>query len=195
MMTFRLNEMWKDIAGYEGLYQISNLGRVRFLDKEKLTKNGTTYLQKGGIKSNYTTVHGYLRTSLTNEFGQLKNCVIHRLVAIAFIPNANNLKEVNHIDGNKENNCVENLEWCTSSQNKHHACKTGLNNGKLGHTGAVNKLSKKVAQYDKFGNFIKVWDGLREAERNGFDSSLIWMAATGKNKTHKGFIWKYVNEK
>lgn len=114
-------EKWKDVKGYEGLYQVSNLGRVRSLDH--YASNGyTDILYKGKILTAWLDSRKYyLMVTMKN-----KNYLIHRLVAQAFIPNPDNLPEVNHKDGNKANNCVDNLEWCTSKQNKEHAYKTGL---------------------------------------------------------------------
>lgn len=107
-------EEWKDIEGYEGIYQISNLGNVKSLK----------YHKEKRIKSNKNR-NGYLKIGLILN-GKRKHISIHRLVAKAFIPNPNSLPEVNHIDGNKENNKVENLEWNNRKQNSLHAYKTGL---------------------------------------------------------------------
>ncbi|NFG01740.1 hypothetical protein FCV36_05215 [Clostridium sporogenes] len=109
-------EIWKDIKGYEGLYQVSNLGKVKSLI--------TTQSRRIGILKSYNH-SGYRRINLYKN-GKGKKYYIHRLVAKAFISNVNNYPEVNHIDGNKQNNRVENLEWCTSSQNQIHAFKIGL---------------------------------------------------------------------
>ena len=107
-------EVWKDIEGYEGLYQVSNKGRVKsfHFGKEKILKP-------------YLRANGYLMLCL--QVDKIKaHFIIHRLVATAFIPNPVNLPVVNHIDGNKQNNCVENLEWTTYSENEKHAYKLGL---------------------------------------------------------------------
>ena len=114
-----MEEVWKDVSGVEGKYQVSNLGRVRSL------KFGKERVLKGGI-----TNKGYLQMPLSlNE--RVKRYQVHRLVAEAFISNPNNLPCVNHKDGNKTNNKVENLEWCTQKQNVHHAWNTGLHPKKL----------------------------------------------------------------
>jgi hypothetical protein len=108
------NEIWKDVIGYEKLYLISSLGKLKSLqnNKEKILKL-------------IPDKKGYLRTRIGN-LNNKKTIKIHRLVAIAFIPNPENKKEVNHRDGNKQNNNIENLEWCTGSENIKHAFKTGL---------------------------------------------------------------------
>lgn len=109
-------EVWKDIRGYEGIYQISNLGRIKSLHRD---------CRNGRILNPAKNNSGYLRVALSNN-GKIRYDSIHRLVAEAFISNPKKLPEVNHIDGNKLNNSVENLEWVTKGENQIHAYKTGL---------------------------------------------------------------------
>ena len=118
-------EEWKDIPNYKGLYKISDLGNVKSLYSNKILKPS---IDK----------YGYTRFSATKDKIQ-KTLRIHRLVAELFIPNPNNLLQVNHKDGNKENNCKNNLEWCTDSDNKKHAYKTGLMT-------PGNQYSKRIKQ-------------------------------------------------
>jgi len=101
-------EKFKDIEGYEGLYRISSWGRVYNIKREKFV-------------SPEMTKKGYLRVDLYNSKGERKHFKIHRLVADAFIPNENNKPQVNHLDGNKQNNSITNLEWCTNAENCEHA--------------------------------------------------------------------------
>lgn len=164
-----INEFWKDIIGYEGLYQVSNLGNVKSLNYHR---TGQEKLLSLRISS-----HGYLLINLYKD-GKYICHSVHRLVAEAFLPNTNNYPEVNHIDKNKLNNNVDNLEWCTRKYNQNHA------------------LSKQVAQYDLSGNLIKIWPSAVEIERQlGFFESAISSCCTGyKNcKTMYGYIWKYIN--
>lgn len=108
-----MKEEWKDVIGYEGFYEISNFGNVKSLYTNKI------------LKSDSVDKFGYVRFSATkNKIQKIKR--VHRLVAEMFIPNPNNLPQVNHKDGNKLNNHVNNLEWCSDSENKKHAYKTGL---------------------------------------------------------------------
>jgi hypothetical protein len=114
-------EKWKDIKGYEGYYQVSNLGNVKSLDR--VVWNGKVFHKRIG-KILKPKGDRYYELCLTKQ-GKLKKVYIHRLVAQAFIPNPNNKAEVNHMDGNKVNNHISNLEWCTSKENKKHAWENG----------------------------------------------------------------------
>ena len=107
-----MREIWKDIPGFEGLYQVSNHGNILSVKRNKYRK----------IRKDKW---GYSIVGLNKDGGQ-KQLFVHRLVAVAFIPNPNNFAEVNHIDGNKANNSVDNLEWCNRYENAHHAFRTGL---------------------------------------------------------------------
>lgn len=129
-------EIWKPVKGYESLYEVSNLGRVKGLPKKvRCKENNFRTVRERILKSN-TNECGYMIVSLYKD----KKCVharVHRLVAQAFIPNTENKRCVNHIDGNKANNAVSNLEWCTHSENMYHAYQKGLwkswNEGKHYH--------------------------------------------------------------
>lgn len=112
-------EEWRDIPEYEGIYQISNLGRIK--RKNKILK----FWNKQGKKKHYNPKNDYQKTRLSKN-GKIKTYTVHRLVAKTFIPNPENKPQVNHIDGNPLNNCVENLEWCTDKENKIHAIENNL---------------------------------------------------------------------
>ena len=118
-------EIWKDIEEFKGLYQVSNLGRVRSIDRLITYRTGTKRLTKGTILTIGQNKLGYQQVSLSKN-DKMYSRRVHRLVANAFIENTKNYKEVNHIDGNKKNNKVENLEWCNRSQNMQHAVRLGL---------------------------------------------------------------------
>ena len=151
-------EIWKSILGYENLYEISNLGNVK-----SLNYNHTGKPKLLAFKHHKS---GYLTVMLCNN-GVNKNKSVHVLVAEAFIENSNNCPCVNHIDGNKQNNNVLNLEWVTYSQNTQHAINTGLrlDSNMRGIQGPLNKLSKPVLQFSKNGAFIKRWSSFSEAAR------------------------------
>jgi len=127
-------EIWKNVKGYEGYYQVSNKGRVRSIDR--VIPDGRKY--KGCIRVLCNDKDGYPYVVLAKN-GKNKTLKIHRLVATTFIPNPQNKYAINHIDGNKENNSVENLEWVTQSENELHAHRTGL---KISIKGEQHKLSK-----------------------------------------------------
>lgn len=178
-------EIWKDIKDYEGLYQVSNLGRVRSVDRTYIqkAKNGSilSHTYKGQIlKPN--NVKGYLQVVL-QKHKNIKWEKVHRLVAQTFISNPKNKREVNHKDGNKQNNCVNNLEWVTISENQLHSYYVLKNN------------IKSVIQYDLKGNFIKEWDAIMTASKtlNIFHSN-ISSCCNNKRKTAGGYIWKYKEE-
>lgn len=117
-------EIWKDIKGYEGLYQISNFGRIKSLPKKRI--NGTNfYIQKEKILKPQLKTKRYLGINLTKN-KMHKNFLVHRLVAEAFIDNPYDLPQVNHKDCNKLNNNINNLEWCTQEENLNHALRNGL---------------------------------------------------------------------
>lgn len=130
-------EEWKDIFDYLDIYQISNMGRIRSLDRFDSHGN----YQKGSIKICCLNPFGYLQTQLTNCFKKRKNHKVHRLVLSAFVPNVNNLSQVNHKDGNKTNNLLENLEWANNSENQKHAYSLGLNKPNYGITNGNVKLT------------------------------------------------------
>lgn len=188
---FMIKEHWKAVVGYEGLYEVSNLGRVR------------RFYQNGNVKilKQHKTEKGYLQIQLYKN-GKLKQHRIHRLVATAFISNPLNLPEVNHKDENKENNFVwvnndgtvdperSNLEWVTTKQN----CNHGTRNKRLAETQKNHPVfSKRVAQYTLGGDLVAIYPSVSEAARQtGFLRPNICKYCLGKIETYKGFIWKYV---
>ena len=150
MKNHLIDEMWRDIKGYEGLYQVSNFGKVKSLNKSIIRNNGRKQTFKEKTLKEGLSGNGYYSVSLTKN-GKGKTFNIHKLVAIAFIENKNNDKCVNHIDGNKLNNTVGNLEWVTSQENVKHAYATGLIS-----TDSIDsrhlKISKAVIRIDKQQN-------------------------------------------
>ncbi|MGL5345738.1 MAG: NUMOD4 domain-containing protein [Peptostreptococcaceae bacterium] len=121
-----IGEIWRDVAGYEGLYEVSNFGNVRSLDRIREDKLGKRYRLKGRVLSLTNTSTGYFKVELTDLERKIKSFKVHRLVASSFIENEFNKPFVNHIDGNPKNNNVINLEWCTQSENVKHALNIGL---------------------------------------------------------------------
>lgn len=121
-----MNEIWKDVIGYKGLYQISNFGRVKSLDRIIQRSDGISYVKKSQILKNRLSNRGYYAVILVDEKSNKKFMSVHRLVAIHFIPTYNYDLVVNHKDGNKINNNVNNLEWVTQLENIEHAHRLGL---------------------------------------------------------------------
>lgn len=174
-----MEDIWRDIKGYEGLYQVSNTGKVKSLGHGKCSLWKEPRVMKGQkIRSGYLLVHLW-------KCGEKKYALIHRLVAEAFIVNPENKETVNHIDGNKTNNCVDNLEWNTYSENITHAFNNGLNY-------AVGK--KQIIQKDKKGNIIKVWDSIKEAAKNmNVCTSSLRACCRNNTYTIRGYKWELLN--
>lgn len=150
------NEVWKDVEGYEGIYQVSNLGNIKRDKKLKPLK----------AKS------GYCIVCLCKD-GKQETKYVHRLVALAFLPNPQNLPQVNHKDENKANNSLNNLEWCSIQYNQEYS------------------NAKKVLQYNLSGKLVRKYKSISNAAKEtGYNESMISRAARN-NKTYKGFNWKF----
>lgn len=196
-------EEWKDIAGYEGLYQVSNLGNVKSVARLHNTKHGG-YIQGERIikakktdrlkRNNHSGRTEYLQVGLCSN-GKTKMFLLHRLVALAFIPNPLNKPCVNHKNGNGFDNKVENLEWVTNSENINHAWRTGLMNdstrktmsekAKL-RTGNKNSCWRGYIDIYKDGEFVTQVTTLKDAE--------AWIVAnTNRTKAHKGNLSRVCN--
>lgn len=165
-------EIWQDIEGYEGLYQVSNMGRVKSLkwNKERILKP-------------YATRNGYLLVHLRAGENE-KRLLVHRLVAAAFVPNPRNKPQINHVNEIKADNRACNLEWMTAKENINH----GSHNER-----SAKKRSKPVGQFTLDGELLKTWTSTMEAYRQGgFSYGNIGAVARGERKTAYGFVWKYV---
>ena len=176
-----MNEVWKDIPNYEGIYQVSNLGNVKNVIKNKILKFGYSH-------------NGYRIVCLKGKMFR-----VHRLVAETFLNNIDNLPYVNHKDENKENNNVENLEWCTASYNLNY----GDRNNKVAKKVSIWRKKKgsdysprerrKVAQYTLENNFIKEYKSINEAGRETKSSiGTIYKCCIGTSKSCNGYKWKFV---
>lgn len=169
-----LQEIWKEINGFEGRYSVSNLGNIRN-DKSGLLLNP------------FIHNNGYTRVSFRTK-GIINYFLVHRLVATMFIPNPHNKRTVNHKDGDKINNKLSNLEWATDKEQARHAINLNL---RKSYKGKDSKLSQEVYQFDLCGNFIKKHDSVRCAKRELGNHLHISEVCNGKRKTTGGFIWSY----
>lgn len=177
-------EKWRDIKGYEGLYQVSNYGRVKSLERdvELVSKLGKLYIrrQKEKIRAPHWNNNGYIVYDLWKN-NEMISLLIHHLVAEAFIPNPMNFDTVHHKDHNPANNCVDNLEWMDGGE--HSAIHT-------------NERAKRVDQIDKVtGEILHQWNSATEAARElGYDNGNISKCCSDKYpsyKTYKNYIWRH----
>ena len=179
-----MNEEWQDIAGWQGLYAVSTLGRVRSYDRGMIDRNtGTAYLHKGRVLTMKKSglYHG---VSLFLD-GVGRRFYIHRLVAQAFVPNPSGRPEVNHIDGDKFNNCASNLEWVTRSENAKHAFDTGLRKPSPMPKGEQHH-SSKLTENDvrRIRSEFKPGDGPALACEFGVTPPVIYRIVNGTNWKH-----------
>lgn len=170
-----MKEVFKDITGYEGLYQISNLSNVKSKERIVIRENGVRLSIKETILTPAVGNHGY-KVVVLNKNGIRKQVLIHRLVAEAFIPNPNNYREVNHKDGNKLNNDVSNLEFCTYSENLKHAYKNNLRKTKKYICVETGKEYSSTIEIEKL---------------TGISRQHITQCCKGTRKTTGGYHWKY----
>ena len=186
------NEEWRDIVGYEGCYQVSNLGRVKSLPRHLMYDDGRAYFYPEKVIKNQRVSTGYRCVTLYGVNGRRQHYV-HRLVAIAFIPNLNAANDINHIDGCKTNNIASNLEWCSRSENIKHAYDMGLNRVHMDE--AIIACSRPVLQYTPRGEFVAEYaSASKAAKANGYNQTQISKYCRKENKRHityKGYIWRY----
>ena len=154
------NECWKDIEGYEGLYQVSNLGRVKSLRRSAVLGKNIREVKEKIIKP-FITNKGYYQILLSKK-GKTSHKYVHRLVAMAFIPNPNEYIIINHKDENPLNNCVDNLEWCDYSYNNNYGNRNKIVSDKMTN----GKLSKQVLQLTLNGDFIKEYPSTKQVKEN-----------------------------
>jgi len=210
---------WRDVPGLEDYYQISNDGKGRSKDRRVKAGYGKTRFQKGRLLKPRKTKNGYLRFCFAVD-GVRQDYYVHRLVAEAFIPNPDNLPEVNHKSQDKTDNRVENIEWCNRSYNNNYGDKnkrmleTSKKNGSYkkaldtkrnsGHfteiytkgleTKKERGLLKKIEQLDLQGNLINCYESINEAAREtGCNNAHICACCKGKLSKHKGYKWRYAS--
>lgn len=166
-----MEEVWKEIKGFPK-YQISNMGNIRSFSDKKKGKTLKPQINKKGYYS-----------ILLYSDGKPHPKKVHRLVAEAFIPNLEHKEQINHINGIKTDNRIENLEWCTNSENQIHAYKNGLEKP---------RCKRKVKQYSLNNEYIKTYEYIKDAKKElGINEASISLVCKGKRKTAGGYIWKY----
>ena len=189
-----MEEIWKNIKGYPN-YQVSNMGRIKRLSTGYYRR--TEKILKPQLQNN-----GYLHIKLSQK-DKTKCILVHRLVAQVFIPNPNNLPQVNHINEDKTDNRVENLEWCTQKYNINYGngiskrVKTNKENGTYKKIGEINSKirSKSILQFSKDNSFIRRWDCIMDVQRElGYDNKQICSCLKNRQKTAKGFKWVYADD-
>ena len=186
----RIAEEWRPVVGYEGLYEVSDWGNVRSLDRMVKTKGGSTRLVKGRVLKQYVDRDGYRRVGLHYDD---KQCIagVHRLVAEAFINNPDNLPVIDHIDGDRGNNMVFNLRWFTVSlNNSTEQARHKKKQAALRRTD--NRV--KIRQYSLDGKPLKDFNSTMDIVRElGFDRSSIIRVCQGKQHTSYGYKWEYLD--
>ena len=181
-----MSEEWRDVVGYEGLYQVSDQGRVKSLERTFIDKIGRERYFKERILKPGVRVNGYLFVILYAG-GKRKHFFVHRLVCQAFHENPDNKPQVNHINEIKTDNRASNLEWATAMENSNF----GTRNERLGKA-----QSKSIGQYTLDGELVEIWPSTNEVQRQaGFGQGNISAVARGERNKAYGFIWKYVERK
>lgn len=187
-----MEEEFRWVVGFEGIYKVSNLGRVYSVERMDANNH-----KAGGVFLTHRLNFGYPIVTMRKDNRNIDRRV-HRLVAEAFIPNPENKPEVDHIDGNRANCVLSNLRWVTKSENMNNPvtyCKMSDNGKKNANYGTKSPFSRKVAQYSLDGKLIQIFDSAgRAAAATGITYSAIRKCAYGKGRTCGGYRWEYLTE-
>lgn len=191
-------EIWKDVLGFEGKYQISNFGKLKSLDRFVIGKLNSQRFQKGKIQKGDIIIKGYLRYTLSISRNNQIRKMAHVLVASAFLPNPENKPQINHKDGNKLNNEVDNLEWVTCKENIQHCWKNGLNKPNYamkGKCGKLNSQSIPIRVLDYQNNIIGEFESIREASKKcNVPKIVIERFLRGETKKPRKYKYEKVNK-
>lgn len=193
------NEVWKSIAGYEGLYEVSNMGRIRSIDRiRKSVRNGSNLgCLKGKVMKPFYNNIGYLMIDLFKD-GIRKTFTVHRLVALAFVPNPDGKPCVNHLDETHDNNCADNLEWCTQKENMNYGTAPQRISKKIKERWERGKMKgrpkRQVAKYSLDGKLLEVYPSYLDAAKacgSTSNGSSIINCIQGRYNTSYGYKWGY----
>ena len=184
-----MEEIWRDIPNYEGLYQASTMGRIKRLESKVWNRFDYITKKEHILKPRYTR-KGYIEYALYKN-GERKDFKGHWLILSTYIENKDNKPQINHINGKKDDNRLENLEYCTNAENQKHAYNIGLKTGLLG---TKNPKSKRINQYSLTGEFIKQWDCANDAKRFfNIMNAHIGECCKRTRKSAGGYKWRYEN--
>lgn len=176
-------EIWRDVVGYEGLYQVSSLGRVRSCERIVKRKDYGDVLRPQQILKQYDNGIGYLRVVLYDNGHKKRKLYVHRLVASAFVKNNLGLPNINHKDENKYNNNASNLEWCTQKYNNNYGTRTERMRKTRGKpVVGINLTTKETVRLDCIADAVKI----------GFNPTAVSMCCLGKRPRHKGYSWNFI---
>lgn len=193
-----MTEEWRPVVGYEGLYEVSNLGNVRSINRTMTYESGTRSLKQKTLAKQENS-KGYYRVYLISEDGVRSHCFVHRLVAEAFLGNHEGLDTVNHKDFNIHNNCVDNLEWTT----KYGNFKYSFDRGRFAYTESRRKklkrslrkkLSKPVISIDLWTGERRKFDTVNSTAEYGFQPSCVSNCCNGIRLSHGGYVWMFAEE-
>lgn len=194
-------ETWKEIPGYVGLYEVSDLGRIRSLGRMCNSKNNSVQKKRARILSQEITIHGYCRVRLYGEDGKGAHKAVHRIVAETFIRPMKNGEQVNHLNEIKTDNRLSNLEICTPKENCNYGSRsqkiaaaiTGSTVSDITRRKISAKLSRPVQQLSKDGHIIAVFGSAKEAhEKTGVDFRHICSCRNNKRQSAGGYVWRFI---